>query len=370
MIIGVPKEIKDNENRIAITPAGVKSFAESNHSVLVEKSAGAGSGISDSEFIKAGAEIVDSTDEVFYRADMILKVKEPLEPELNLFKEGQVLFTYLHLAADPHLTKKLADTGIIGIAYETVQEEDGRLPLLVPMSEVAGRLAIQVGATYLEKIQGGRGVLLSGVPGVPPSNVVILGGGTVGINATKIAVGIGADVAVLDISHERLRYLDDLFSSRVITLMSNTYNIESVLQRADVVVGGVLVAGAKAPVLVTREMLSLMKEGSVIVDVAVDQGGCFETTRPTTHSNPTYVVDGVIHYCVANMPGKVPRTSTFALTNATLPYALRLANHGVIETVREDISIARGVNLWEGKVTHRGVAEATGLDFVPLKELI
>jgi alanine dehydrogenase len=362
MVIGVPKEIKALENRVALTPAGAQALTRAGHKVMVEKYAGVGSGIADDAFAAAGAEIVDSNVEIFKKAEMIIKVKEPLPPEYPLFQEGQVVFTYFHLAPVPDLTEAMVKAKIVGIAYETIQLDNGSLPLLVPMSEVAGRMSIQVGEYSLQKERGGRGVLLGGVPGVDPGNVVILGGGVVGTNAAKMAVGTGANVQILDIDLDRLRYLDDIFGGRVKTIMSNRHNIERLIADADLVIGGVLVAGAKAPKLITRDMLSLMKEGSVIVDVAVDQGGCVETTHATYHDNPTYVVDGVVHYCVANMPGAVARTSTFALTNATLPYALKLANLGYKEALRQDQALMKGLNVHLGKMVCRPVAEAQGLE--------
>ncbi len=358
MIIGVPKEIKNSENRVAIVPSGVKSFVQVGHKVLIQKGAGLGSGVSDEEYILSGAEIVHSNGEVFRKAEMILKVKEPLPPEYSLLQEGQILFTYLHLAPLPDLTDALLKAKIIGIAYETIQLEDRSLPLLTPMSEIAGRMSIHIGSSTLHKERGGSGVLLGGVPGVEPGKVVILGGGTVGTNAAKMAVGTGASVSILDIDLSRLRYLDDIFSGRVHLVMSNYYNIEKLIKEADLVVGGVLVTGATAPKLVPREMLSKMKEGSVIVDVAVDQGGCVETCTPTTHQNPTYVVDGVIHYCVANMPGAVARTSTFALTNATLSYALRIANMGYKEAMKRDPALMKGLNVYLGKLVCKPVADS------------
>jgi alanine dehydrogenase len=362
MLIGVPKEIKTLENRVAITPAGVEALTRAGHKVMVEKNAGVGSGISDDAFTAAGAEVVDSNVEVFRKTEMIVKVKEPLPPEYPLFHEGQVVFTYFHLAPVPDLTQAMLKTKIIGIAYETIQLKDGSLPLLIPMSEVAGRMSIQVGEYSLQKEKGGRGVLLGGVPGVDPGNVVILGGGIVGTNAAKMAMATGANVYILDIDLERLRYLDDIFGGRVKTIMSNRHNIERLIADADLVIGGVLVAGAKAPKLITKDMLSVMKEGSVIVDVAVDQGGCVETTHPTYHDNPTYVVDGVVHYCVANMPGALARTSTFALTNATLPYALKLANLGYKEALRQDPALMKGLNVYLGKLVCKPVAEAQQLE--------
>jgi alanine dehydrogenase len=362
MVIGVPKEIKTLENRVAVTPAGVEALTRAGHTITIEKGAGAGSGISDEAFAEAGAEIAGNNVEVFRKAEMVMKVKEPLPPEYPLFHEGQIVFTYFHLAPAPDLTKAMLEAKIVGIAYETIQLEDGSLPLLVPMSEVAGRMSIQVGEYSLQKERGGRGVLLGGVPGVDPANVVILGGGVVGTNAAKMAVGTGAVVWVVDVDLERLRYLDDIFSGGVKTVISNRHNIQRLLKDADLVIGGVLVAGAKAPKLITREMLALMKDGAVIVDVAVDQGGCAETTHPTYHDDPTYVVDGVVHYCVANMPGAVARTSTFALTNATLPYALKIADLGYEGALKSDPALMKGLNTYFGKLVCRPVAEAQGMD--------
>jgi len=361
MIIGVPKEIKSNENRVAIVPSGVKAFVQGRHNVLIETKAGLGSGITDEDYVASGGEIVGSAREVFRRAEMIIKVKEPLSPEYPLLREGQILFTYLHLAPVPDLTEALLKTKIVGIAYETIQLDDRSLPLLTPMSEVAGRMSIHIGSSFLHKEKGGSGVLLGGVPGVAPGKVVILGGGTVGTNAAKMAVGTGASVTILDIDLNRLRYLDDIFGGRIHLVMSNYYNVEKLLQEADLVVGGVLVAGAKAPKLVTKEMLPRMKPGSVIVDVAVDQGGCVETCRPTTHADPTFVVDGVIHYCVANMPGAVARTSTFALTNATLPYALKIANLGYKEAMKKDPALMKGLNVYFGQLVCKPVADSQGI---------
>jgi len=367
MKIGVPKEIKTLENRVAMTPGGVASLTKRGHEVLVERGAGLGSGLSDAEYEAAGAKMVGV--EEAWGADMVVKVKEPIAPEYKYLRPGLILFTYLHLAADETLTRAMLDSGVTGIAYETVQTDNGALPLLVPMSEVAGRMATQEGAKYLEKSFGGRGVLLGGVPGVQPADVVIIGGGTVGINAAKIAVGMGARVTILDVSHERLQYLDDVFGGRLVTLTSNEANIKEAIQYADVLVGAVLIPGAKAPHLVTRDMLPLMKEGAVIVDVAVDQGGCVETIKPTTHAEPTYVVDGVVHYGVANMPGAVPRTSTFALTNQTLPYAIELAEKG-LEALKDDSALLKGLNTHEGKLTYAAVAEAFGLPYTPPEEAL
>jgi len=370
MIIGVPKEIKEDEYRIAITPNGIEALRQNGHGVVVEKDAGIGSGITNEEIRKAGAKILPSPKQVFSQAEMMVKVKEPLREECKLLKEGQILFTYLHLASNKTLTRSLMKAKVIAIAYETVETDDGKLPLLIPMSEVAGRLAIQEGAKYLERPQGGEGILLGGVPGVAPAKVVILGGGVVGANAAKMAAGLGARVVILDKNLDRLRYLDDVMKANVITMKSNEYNIREALKDADLVVGAVLVPGGKAPKLVTRKMLKTMKPGSVIVDVAIDQGGCAETSRPTCPSEPTYEVDGVIHYCVANMPGCVPRTSTYALTNATLPYILELANYGYPQALREDKALARGLNIVNGKVTCQGVAKAHGLPHHGLEEIL
>ncbi len=358
MIIGVPKEIKDNEARVGITPAGVKALTEVGHKVLVETQAGAQSGFPDEEYQNAGAEMVGEAGYVWGKSEMVVKVKEPIEREYVYFREGLVLFTYLHLAPLPGLTDKLLESQVIGIAYETVRDRQGTLPLLTPMSEVAGRMSVQVGASYLEKERGGRGILLGGVPGVPPAHVAIIGGGVVGTNAAKIALGFGAMVTLIDVNLNRLRELDDIFGGRLYTLASNSYNVAHVTQEADLVIGGVLIPGATAPRIVTRAMVSQMKKGAVIVDVAIDQGGCVETARPTSHSNPSYVVDGVVHYCVTNMPGAVPHTSTLALTNSTFPYLLRLANLGAREALKQDPGLAEGLNTWLGKLTYRGVAES------------
>ncbi|QPJ66283.1 MAG: alanine dehydrogenase [Candidatus Nitrohelix vancouverensis] len=359
MIIGVPKEIKVHEYRVALTPAGVHDLIRQGHQVLVQSDAGEGSGIEDADFEAEGAEIADRNT-VFAKADMIVKVKEPQEEEYELLREGQILYTYLHLAPAPELTKRLLERKIIGIAYETVQSRDGSLPLLIPMSEVAGRMSIHEGAKYLERENGGRGILLGGVPGVDPGNVVIIGGGVVGSNAAKMAVGTGANVTLLDTNLQRLRYLDDIYGARLKTLMSNRFNLEESLSNADLVVGAVLITGAKAPQLVTRKMLNLMRPGAVIVDVGIDQGGIFETSRPTTHSDPIFKLDGIVHYCVTNMPGAVARTATFALTNATFPFALALANKGFKRALSEDPALKAGLNLYRGKVTHPAVAEALG----------
>lgn len=366
MIVGVPREIKTGEQRVALTPAGARALAEAGHRVVVERGVGQGSGIRDEDYTAAGAAL-DSVEAVWARTEMILKVKEPLPPEYPRLRPGQILFTYLHLAAAPELARQLKKADVIAIAYETVQRADGSLPLLTPMSEVAGRLAVQEGAFYLGKAHGGRGILLSGVPGVPRGNVAVLGAGTAGLNAVKAAVGSGADVSVLDINLDRLRHVDDLFGGRVVTLASNSFNIGQVVQRADLLIGAVLVAGARAPVLVSKEMVERMKPGAVIVDIAVDQGGCVATIRPTTLLEPVYEVSGVVHYGVANMPALVPRTSTFALTNATLPYALELANRGVNAAMRASAELAHGVNIWRSKVVHPGVAAALGETPTPVE---
>ncbi|MGO8932305.1 MAG: alanine dehydrogenase [Terracidiphilus sp.] len=358
MVIGVPKEIKDNEARVGVTPAGVKALTEAGHKVLVETQAGAQSGFPDAEYQNAGAEIVGEAGFVWGKSEMVVKVKEPIEQEYVYFREGLVLFTYLHLAPLPALTDKLLESKVIGIAYETVRDRQGTLPLLTPMSEVAGRMSVQVGASYLEKERGGRGILLGGVPGVPPAHVTILGGGIVGTNAARVALGFGAKVTLIDVNLNRLRELEDIFGGRLYTLASNSYNIAQATREADLVIGGVLIPGATAPKLVTRAMVSKMKIGAVIVDVAIDQGGCVETARPTSHSNPSFVVDGVVHYCVTNMPGAVPHTSTLALTNSTFPYLLRLANLGPREGLRQDAGLAEGLNTWRGTLTYRGVAES------------
>jgi alanine dehydrogenase len=370
VIIGLPKEIKDNEYRVGLTPAGVRALTDAGHKVVVEREAGAGSGFDNELYERAGAQLLDSPDDIWAEGDMIVKVKEPIAPEYPRMREGQLLFTYLHLAPDAELTKQLLERKVTGVAYETITDRRGTLPLLTPMSEVAGRMAIQVGATYLEKMNGGRGILLGGVPGVPAARVVIIGGGVVGTNAAKIAVGMGAHVTIIDNNLDRLRELDDIFLSKISTLASSAYMIHDAVSQADLIVGAVLVPGAAAPKLVTRGMLKDVPNGAVIVDVAVDQGGCIETTHPTTHSNPTYYVEEVLHYCVANMPGAVPRTSTFALTNATLPYALKLANRGFLDAVMRDPGLKEGVNTYAGRLTYEAVATAQGLDFTPLDEIL
>lgn len=363
MKIGVPKEIKTNENRVALVPAGAEALIGAGHHVAIERGAGEGSGFEDSAYAAVGARIAPDADRVWEDAEMIMKVKEPIEPEWPRMRRGQVVFTYFHFAADETLTRAHMERAPVCIAYETVELTNRELPLLTPMSEVAGRMAVQQGAKYLEKLYGGRGVLLGGVPGVPPAKVVVLGGGVVGINAAKMAAGLGAGVVILDISLERLRYLSDVMPANVQLIYSNRHNILEQIAVADLVIGGVLIPGAKAPKLVRRDDLKRMRAGAVIVDVAVDQGGCVETIHPTTHENPTYVIDGVIHYGVANMPGGVPRTSTLALTNATLPYALKLANKGWKQALRDNPALLKGLNMVEGHVTYPGVAEAFGLPY-------
>ncbi len=370
MIVGILKEIKTEENRVCMTPAGAEVMIQNGHTLLVEKTAGIGSGFEDQAYIKAGAEIVDTAKEIFDRSDMVMHVKEPLAPEYDLIREGQIVFTYLHLAPAQELTQALIKSKSVCIAYETIQKKDGSLPLLTPMSEVAGRMAIQQGAKYLEMAQGGHGVLLGGVPGVDPGNVVVIGGGIVGINAAKMACGLGAKVYILDMSLDRLRYLSDVMPANCFNLFSSPATLRELIQRADVVVGAVLVPGAKAPKLITREMLKTMKPGSVLVDVAIDQGGCFETSKATTHGDPIYVVDDVVHYCVANMPGAVPRTSTMALTNATLPYAVEIANKGWEKAIQENKEIKLGANVINGKVTYQAVADAFDLEYTPIDDLL
>ncbi|MGH7331649.1 MAG: alanine dehydrogenase [Candidatus Rokuibacteriota bacterium] len=369
MIVGVPKETKPGEQRVALTPAGVRSLSEHGHGVVVETGAGVGSGIRDEDFGTNGARLV-TADDVWRTADLVLKVKEPLPPEWPRLQAGQILFTYLHLAPDRQLTEALRASDAIAIAYETVQRSDGSLPLLTPMSEVAGRLAVQEGAYYLGRAHGGRGVLLSGVPGVPPGNVVILGAGVVGLNAARTAIGLGADVSILDINVDRLRHLDDVFAGRVVTVTSNSFNIEQIVPRADLLVGAVLIPGARAPILVSEALVGRMKDGAVIVDVAVDQGSCIATVRPTTLEAPIYRHAGVVHYGVANMPALVPRTSTFALTNVTLPYVVELATAGVRDAVRTNPALARGVNIWHGHVVHEAVAASLGEKATPLDECL
>ncbi len=370
MYVGILKEIKAEENRVCMTPAGVEVMIANGHTMLVEHNAGSGSGFEDAAFIKAGAEIVETASEIFERSDMVMHVKEPLPPEYDLIREDQIVFTYLHLAAAEELTHALIKSKAICIAYETIQKSDRSLPLLTPMSEVAGRMAIQQGAKYLEMAQGGHGVLLGGAPGVDPGNVVVIGGGIVGINAAKMACGLGAKVYILDMNLDSLRYLTEVKPDNSYALYSSPATFRELIATADVVVGAVLIPGAKAPKLITREMLKTMKPGSVLVDVAIDQGGCFETSKATTHSDPIYTVDGVVHYCVANMPGAVPRTSTLALTNATLPYAVEIANRGWTRSMQENPEIKYGANVINGKVTYEAVAEAFGLDYTPIETLL
>ena len=370
MIVGILKEIKAEENRVSMTPAGVEVMKQKGHVIIVEKEAGVASGFDDATYIKAGAEILNTAKEIYGRSEMVMHVKEPLPSEYEYIKKDHIVFTYLHLAASEELTEALVKRGSVNIAYETIQKEDGSLPLLTPMSEVAGRMAVQQGAKYLEMEYGGQGILLGGVPGVDPGTVLVIGGGVVGTNAAKMACGLGAKVYLLDFNLERLRYLSDVMPANCILLMSNPITIRKLIREAHVVVGAVLIPGAKAPKLVTREMLSTMKRGSVLVDVAIDQGGCFETSKPTTHSDPIYEVDGVLHYCVANMPGAVAKTSTLALTNATLPYALEIANKGWKKAVKENPEIMHGVNVVNGKIVCHGVAEAFGLECVQISEAI
>lgn len=370
MKIGLPKEIKDNEYRVGLTPAGVNALVNAGHLLFVQKTAGEGSGFADDQYVKAGAKILETADDIWKEGEMIVKVKEPIAPEYPRMRENQLLFTYLHLAPEFELTKQMMERKVTGVAYETITDVNGRLPLLTPMSEVAGRMSVQVGATFLEKMNGGRGILLGGVPGVPAANVVIIGGGIVGTEAAKMAVGLGAKVTIIDRNLDRLRQLDDIFLSKVQTLASSRFAIEEAISHADLVIGAVLVVGAAAPKLITRDMLKLVPNGAVLVDVAVDQGGCFETTHATTHSNPTYYEEGVLHYCVANMPGAVPRTSTFALTNATLPYALDLANKGFEAAIKDDEGLREGVNTYAGKLTYEAVATSQSLEYTPLESLI
>lgn len=360
MIIGVPKEVKDHETRVGLVPGSVHALRETGHHVLVETKAGVGSSIPDQEYVEAGAEILSNAADVWRRAELVVKVKEPQPSEYPYFRDGLILFTYLHLAPLPDLTEKLLQTHMTAVAYETIREADGSLPLLTPMSEVAGRMAVQVGAQYLEAPNGGRGVLLGGVPGVAPANVVILGGGTVGHNSARMAVGLGAHVTIIDINLNRLRDLDDIYNSQVVTVASSAWTIRESLRHADLVVGAVLIPGASAPKLVRREMLKAMKKGAVMVDVAIDQGGCFETSHATTHTDPIYYVDDVLHYCVSNMPAAVPHTSTFALTNATFPYLMQLANKGLERACKESNAIREGVNTFHGHITYAGVAESQG----------
>lgn len=370
MIIGVPKEVKNNENRVALTPAGTQELVKRGHTVLIQSNAGSGSGFADETFAKAGATLLEKPADVFAQAEMIMKVKEPVEQEYKLIRKDQLVFTYFHFASHEPLTRAMIESGAVCLAYETVEKPDGSLPLLIPMSEVAGRMAIQEGAKYLEKPLKGRGILLGGVPGVMPAKVLILGAGIVGTNSAKIAAGMGADVTILDINLNRLRYLDDVMPKNVRTMVSNEFTIRELIRDADLIVGGVLVPGAKAPRLITRDMLKDMRAGTVLVDVAVDQGGCIETCRPTTHEDPTFIIDDVVHYCVANMPGAVPYTSTLALTNATLPYAIKLAKEGWKTACRENEELRLGLNIVNGEVVYKGVADAFDLPLVDSKKFL
>jgi alanine dehydrogenase len=370
MIIGIPKEIKEDEYRVGIVPSGVHTLKEHGHTVLIETAAGEGCKISDSQYAEAGATIVSSSAEVFHRSEMILKVKEPQQQEYDLLREGQIVYAYLHLAPAAELTKAMLKSKVIAVAYETIQELDGSLPLLVPMSEVAGRMAVQVGSHFLEKTQGGRGVLLGGVPGVRRGRVTIIGAGTVGMASAKIAVGFGADVCLIDVDQRRLAYVDDIFGNRVTTMMSNIKDVAFSVMSSHLVIGAVLIAGAKAPKLVTADMVRTMESGTVIVDVAIDQGGCVETSHPTTHKKPTFLLDEVIHYCVPNIPGAVPRTSTFGLTNVTLPYAVKIADEGIATLAGRDEAFAKGINLYRGLVTHEKVALAHGFPFTPVSKAL
>ncbi|GET32388.1 alanine dehydrogenase [Prolixibacter bellariivorans] len=370
MIIGVPKEIKNNENRVALTPAGAAELVKRGHEVYVQATAGMGSGFTDEEYVSAGAQMLPTIEDVYGKAEMIIKVKEPIEPEYELIREGQLLYTYFHFASSEALTNAMLRNKSVCLAYETVELPDRSLPLLVPMSEVAGRMSAQEGAKYLEKTYGGRGMLLGGVPGVHPAKVLIIGGGIVGTEAAKMAAGLGADVTIMDVSLKRMRYLDDIMPANVKTMMSNEFNIRQMVQDHDLIIGAVLIPGAKAPNLITRDMLKTMKPGTVLVDVAIDQGGCIETTHPTTHDEPTFVIDDVIHYSVANMPGAVPRTSTLALTNATLPHAIDLAEKGWKQACREDNSLKKGLNVVDGKVVYKGVAEAFGLTYYDVDSIL
>jgi alanine dehydrogenase len=370
MKIGIPSEIKDNEYRVGIVPSGVEELISDGHSVLIQTEAGSGSSITDDDFRSAGATIVPNAEAVWSEADLIMKVKEPLQQEYGLMREGQVLFTFLHLAPLPDLVDVLVDKGVRSVAYETIQLPDGSLPLLAPMSQVAGKMAVQLGAAFLQKEKGGMGILLGGVPGTKHGRIVIIGGGNVGISSAKVAYGLGAEVVILDTNHTRLSYIDDIFDGKVVTLMSNTRNLRESAAACDMLVGAILIPGAKAPYIVTREMLKGMKKGSVFVDVSIDQGGVSETSRPTSHSDPVYIEEGVIHYCVPNIPGSVPRTSTYALTNVTLPYCRNLAATDPADAVRKDPSVANGVNTWDGYVTCLPVAEAVGRECTPVKEAV
>ena len=370
MIIGVPKEIKNNENRVAVTPSGVVEFTKRGHEVYIQSTAGDGSGFTDDQYEEAGAKILPSIEAVYDIAEMIIKVKEPIEPEYKLCKKGQLIFTYFHFASYEPLTKAMIASGATCLAYETVEKDDRSLPLLIPMSEVAGRMSVQEGAKYLEKPLKGRGILLGGVPGVRPAKVMILGGGIVGTNAAKMAAGMGADVTILDLNLQRLRYLDDIMPANVNTFMSSEYNIRELISTHDLIIGAVLIPGAKAPNLITKDMLKEMQPGTVLVDVAVDQGGCIETCKPTTHEDPTFIIDDVVHYCVANMPGAVPYTSTLALTNATLPYAIQLANKGWKQACNDNEELKLGLNVIDGEIVYKGVAEAFGMPYTPVDKFL
>jgi len=370
MLIGVPKEIKTHENRVALLPGGVIELIKHGHNIIIEKNAGLASGFPDELYEQAGATIIETADEVWLKAEMIMKVKEPIASEYQHMREGQIIFTYFHFAASQELTEAVMKSGAVAIAYETVEKMDGSLPLLIPMSEVAGRMSAQEGAKYLERAQGGRGVLLAGIPGVKPGNVMVLGGGVVGVNAAKMAAGLGANVYIYDVSVQRLRYLDDVMPKNVVTMFSSEANIRDMLPHMDLVIGAVLIPGAKAPRLITRDMLSLMKPGAVIVDVAIDQGGCIETAKPTTHDKPTYIIDEVVHYCVANMPGAVPHTSTIGLTNVTMSYAIQIANKGWIQAIRENRELERGLNIAKGNIVYRDVAESFGFEYTPITKFL
>ncbi|MGM0545714.1 MAG: alanine dehydrogenase [Bacteroidota bacterium] len=370
MIIGVPKEIKTHENRVALLPGGVTKMKRNGHDVLIEKGAGKGSGFPDEKYVDAGATIIEDVDELWAKSEMIMKVKEPIEVEYDRMREGQIIFTYFHFAASRELTEAVQQSKAVAIAYETVEKEDGSLPLLIPMSEVAGRMASQEGAKYLEKPEGGLGILLGGIPGVKPANVLVIGGGIVGVNAAKIAAGMGANTTIMDISMPRLRYLDDVMPRNVDTMFSSEANIRKLLPHVDMIIGAVLIPGAKAPSLITRDMLSEMQKGSVLVDVAIDQGGCFETSKPTTHDNPIYEVDDIVHYCVANMPGAVPRTSTLGLTNVTLPYAVDIANKGWQQALSDDAELLKGLNVVNGDIVYKEVAEAFDMNYTPIENVL
>lgn len=370
MIIGVPKEIKTHENRVALLPGGVTAMRRNGHEVLIEQGAGVGSGFDDDQYTEAGATIMDDVEELWQQAEMIMKVKEPIKVEYSRMRDGQIVFTYFHFAADRTLTEKVVESNCIAIAYETVEKKDGSLPLLIPMSEVAGRMAAQEGAKYLEKPTGGRGILMGGIPGVPPARVLVLGGGVVGVNSAKIAAGMGADTTIMDIDMARLRYLDDVMDKNINTMFSSEANIKRMLPDVDLIIGAVLKPGAKAPHLITREMLKELRMGTVLVDVAIDQGGCFETSKATTHNDPIYVIEDVVHYCVANMPGAVPYTSTLGLTNVTLPYAVDLANKGWKKAMKEDEELKMGLNIAEGKIVYKDVAEAFDMEYISIEQVL